>query len=69
MVKKITSSKKKEVKTKTVKRGHHNFAPVPLITHPIIGVLTGISYVSGIDYYKGINEQYGHKKGTVHIMP
>ena len=25
---------------------------------PTVGVLTGVSYVSGVDYYKGINEQF-----------
>jgi aspartate racemase len=27
------------------------------MTAPTLGILTGISYVSGIDYYKGINEK------------
>ena len=33
---------------------------------PILG-LTGVSYMSGLDYYKGINEQFmaGHKKGKL----
>jgi hypothetical protein len=24
----------------------------------LLGILTGISYVSGLDYFKGINENY-----------
>ena len=30
---------------------------------PVTGILTGISYVSGLDYFKGLNERYAAKKG------
>ena len=35
----------------------------------MLGILTGISYVSGLDYYKGINERVtaGREKG--YLMP
>jgi aspartate racemase len=38
------------------------------MTSPTLGILTGISYVSGLDYYKGINEivMAGRPKG--HLM-
>jgi len=36
---------------------------------PMIGVLTGISYVSGIDYYRGINEGYAQICGKGEIIP
>eukprot|EP00971_Amphidinium_carterae_P187712 3725737-Amphidinium_carterae.1 len=29
----------------------------PLPRMPTLGLLTGVSYVSGIDYYRGINER------------
>eukprot|EP00729_Bicosta_minor_P011019 gene11019-13632_t len=35
----------------------------------VLGVLSGISYVSGIDYYKGINEGYAALVGKKHLMP
>ena len=41
----------------------------PMIRQPVVGILTGISYVSGVDYYKNINEQYGKLVGKRHIMP
>ena len=34
----------------------------------IAGVLTGISYVSGIDYYKGINERVRSRLPTGHLF-
>ena len=36
---------------------------------PPVGILSGISYVSGIDYYKGICEQYAELVGKRHLMP
>eukprot|EP00041_Stephanoeca_diplocostata_P020271 m.451286 g.451286 ORF g.451286 m.451286 type:complete len:263 (+) comp21524_c0_seq4:555-1343(+) len=36
---------------------------------PVIGILTGISYVSGLDYYKGINEIFGRIVGKRHLIP
>jgi aspartate racemase len=35
---------------------------------PTLGVLTGISYVSGLDYYKGINEKVLADSPTCHVM-
>lgn len=35
----------------------------------VIGILTGISYQSGLDYYKGINELYASIKGKRLLMP
>eukprot|EP01059_Diplonema_ambulator_P007027 TRINITY_DN16567_c0_g1_i1.p1 TRINITY_DN16567_c0_g1~~TRINITY_DN16567_c0_g1_i1.p1 ORF type:complete len:249 (+),score=99.68 TRINITY_DN16567_c0_g1_i1:759-1505(+) len=36
----------------------------------VAGILSGVSYVSGIDYYKGINEQYGELVGSgTGLMP
>jgi len=35
----------------------------------MIGILSGISYVSGLDYYKGINEQYAKLVGKRLLMP
>ena len=37
-------------------------------TAPVLGILTGISYVSGIDYYKGINEKFASLVKSRHIM-
>eukprot|EP00039_Didymoeca_costata_P013140 m.195306 g.195306 ORF g.195306 m.195306 type:complete len:251 (-) comp15688_c0_seq7:2747-3499(-) len=34
----------------------------------LLGVLTGISYVSGLDYYKGINKRYMEIAGTKHLI-
>jgi aspartate racemase len=34
-----------------------------------MGILTGISYVSGLDYYKGVNEEYAKIVGKKHLMP
>ena len=34
----------------------------------IAGLLTGISYVSGIDYYKGINERVRSRMPTGHLF-
>lgn len=36
---------------------------------PVLGILTGISYVSGIDYYKSVNEGYAKLTGKRHLMP
>ena len=34
-------------------------SPLLDVVHcPVLGLLTGLSYVSGVDYYKAINEQY-----------
>lgn len=35
----------------------------------VCGVLTGVSYVSGIDYYRGINEGFAELLGKRHLMP
>eukprot|EP01060_Flectonema_neradi_P013309 TRINITY_DN20068_c0_g1_i1.p1 TRINITY_DN20068_c0_g1~~TRINITY_DN20068_c0_g1_i1.p1 ORF type:complete len:252 (+),score=51.96 TRINITY_DN20068_c0_g1_i1:61-816(+) len=36
----------------------------------VIGILSGVSYVSGVDYYKGINEEFGSLVGTgTGLMP
>jgi aspartate racemase len=35
---------------------------------PTLGILTGISYVSGLDYYKGINEKVLADTPTCHVM-
>jgi len=35
----------------------------------VAGILSGISYVSGIDYYKGINEEYAKIVGKRNLMP
>eukprot|EP00040_Diaphanoeca_grandis_P028279 m.163498 g.163498 ORF g.163498 m.163498 type:complete len:270 (-) comp31293_c2_seq4:1633-2442(-) len=36
---------------------------------PMLGVLTGISYVSGLDYYRGINEGYAKIIGKGEVIP
>jgi hypothetical protein len=36
---------------------------------PPVGILSGISYVSGMDYYKGVNEQYAALVGKRQLMP
>lgn len=36
---------------------------------PPVGILAGISYVSGIDYYKGVVEQYALLVGKRQLMP
>ena len=39
-------------------------------TDKVVGILTGVSYISGIDYYKGINEEFGRLVGTgTGLMP
>eukprot|EP00755_Sulcionema_specki_P019497 Sspe_Gene.69628::Locus_41053_Transcript_1_1_Confidence_1.000_Length_1675::g.69628::m.69628/K01779/racD; aspartate racemase len=36
----------------------------------VMGILSGVSYVSGIDYYKGVNEEYGKLVGSgTGLMP
>ena len=46
----------------------HLAAPAPMPT-PVCGVLTGISYVSGLDYYRQINEEVGKLLGKANLMP
>lgn len=44
---------------------------IPLSTDrgtPTLGILTGISYVSGLDYFKGINERFLANTPTCHLM-
>ena len=36
---------------------------------PVCGILTGVSYVSGLDYYGKINELFGKHVGKRHLMP
>ncbi len=36
---------------------------------PRLGILTGISYVSGVDYYRGIHERVLAKTPVRHLMP
>ncbi len=38
------------------------------MTTPTLGILTGISYVSGLDYFKGINERVLAETGKRHLM-
>lgn len=38
------------------------------MTQPALGILTGISYVSGLDYYRGINERFCAGTPTGHLM-
>jgi aspartate racemase len=38
------------------------------MTSPNLGILTGISYVSGLDYYKGINEKVLANTAKRHLM-
>lgn len=38
------------------------------MTTPTLGILTGISYVSGLDYYKGINERVLANTPKCHLM-
>ena len=33
-----------------------------------LGILTGISYISGLDYYEGINRLVTSKLGKGHVM-
>ena len=38
---------------------------------PVLGLLTGVSYVSGIDYFRGINEKVAAKmpsKSCLHMQ-
>ena len=35
----------------------------------MLGLLTGISYVSGLDYYRGINERVTAASEPGHLMP
>ena len=39
------------------------------MTRPALGILTGISYVSGLDYYRGINERFcaGRPQGNLMV--
>jgi hypothetical protein len=34
-----------------------------------VGILTGISFVSGVDYYRGINEKYTEMVPKRHLIP
>ena len=36
---------------------------------PRLGILTGISYVSGLDYYRGIHERVLAETPVRHLMP
>jgi len=36
---------------------------------PPAGILSGVSYVSGVDYYKGICEEFAKLKGKHYLMP
>jgi len=38
------------------------------MTSPTLGILTGISYVSGLDYFKGINERVLANTPKCHLM-
>ena len=38
------------------------------MAHPVVGILTGVSYVSGVDYYKNVNEQFGKLVGIRHVI-
>lgn len=38
------------------------------MTTPTLGILTGISYVSGLDYFKGINERVLANTPKCHVM-
>lgn len=38
------------------------------MTRPALGILTGISYVSGLDYYRGINERFCADIPEGHLM-
>ncbi len=38
------------------------------MTAPTLGILTGISYVSGLDYFKGINERVLANTPKCHVM-
>ena len=39
-------------------------------THkPVLGLLSGISCVSGVDYYRGISERFGALVGAGKLMP
>ena len=38
------------------------------MTAPALGILTGVSYVSGLDYFKGINEAVLAETPTCHLM-
>ncbi len=39
-----------------------------VMSPPTLGILTGISYVSGLDYYKGINEKVLAGTPQLHVM-
>lgn len=36
---------------------------------PLCGILTGVSYASGIDYYRQVNEDFKRHLGKRHLMP
>ena len=38
------------------------------MTLPALGILTGISYISGLDYYRGINERFCADMPQGHLM-
>lgn len=38
------------------------------MTRPALGILTGISYISGLDYYQGINERFCADTPKGHLM-
>ena len=44
-------------------------ARVALPAIPTMGMLTGLSYVSGVDYYRGINEKVAALLAKGHTMP
>ena len=39
------------------------------MTSNTLGILTGISYISGLDYYEGINRRVTNKLGKGRVMP
>ena len=38
------------------------------MARPRLGILTGISYISGLDYYRGINEKFCAATAQGHLM-
>ena len=38
------------------------------MTRPALGILTGISYISGLDYYKGVNERFCAEAPEGYVM-
>ncbi len=50
------------------RNAHRNWGVPKTMTRPVLGILTGISYVSGLDYFRGINERFCAGTPQGHLM-